>query len=32
MELRRLCDAHGPYLLHLLAAGSPSQQIARAMA
>ena len=30
--LRLLCGPHGPYLRHLLAAGSPSHQIARAMA
>jgi AraC-like DNA-binding protein len=30
--VRLLCGAHGPYLRHLLATGSPSHQVARAMA
>lgn len=30
--VRLLCGPHGPYLRHLLAAGTPSHQIARAMA
>ena len=30
--VRLLSGAHGPYLRHLLAAGSPSHQVARAMA
>ncbi len=32
LMLRLLCGPHGPYLRHLLAAGTPSHQIARAMA
>lgn len=30
--VRLLCGPHGPYLRHLLATGSPSHQVARAMA